>query len=354
MRIKERYIPYYYGKTQSFTSHPDGIGLPLLDRSPIPPHNGFVYPGRESMDLNKESRLSYVKPGIPDGMCWVNMVNFTGHQKSVFIGQMCVYRTADQLKEIIKTYGPSTKKLVYKKFLNPANNTMFFHVQEHSSGKETSYTILEDIKIAKALYNEVYIGGKLFWWGKLSNSRYSIPREVHIRNNYGLDMSEDIFLQVPQWAVELHNIDCSWIASLALLRKCDDCDNRSVGITISYKDNKIAEVMISCSTHLYIPMCKHGNIYMDDDSIKYRIFFDFEDRHPNGEIYQHIIEGSIDHLGYQTNQCRDVIVREPKFTTKEGEYLQSILTINTLVECRVILCMYREAEKTHHTRDERL
>lgn len=278
------------------------------------------------------------------------MVNLTGHQKSVFISQMCIYRTADQLKEIIKTYGPSTKRLVYNKFVNPANNTMFFHVQEHSNGKETSHTILKIIQRERTIYNEVYIGGKLFWWGKLSEHRYSIPKEVSVRNNYGLDMSEDITLQAPGGIVELHNIESSWIASLALLRKCDDCDKRSVGITISYKDNKLAEVMISCSTHLYIPMCEHGNIYMEDTT-KYRIF---EDRHPNGEIYQNIIEGAIDHQVYMNNECRDVIIRDSKYTTKESEHLQSILTINTLVECRIILCMYKEAEKIHHTRDEKL
>lgn len=52
--IKDKYIPFCHGKTQAFTSHPDGIGFPLLDRSPIMPHNGFVSPIRESIYLNNQ------------------------------------------------------------------------------------------------------------------------------------------------------------------------------------------------------------------------------------------------------------------------------------------------------------
>ena len=350
------HIPYYQGKTQTMTSNYSPGPIPLNKTYDTPPHGSFKYPERlfkipEQVPTEK-SRMSYILPGIRMGCCWVHLLNLSPEIIRYYIEAGLVWRTYDQLKEIGQRYGISQYRLSYSTQVEI--NRIYYHIERHSEGKYDTEDIWKMLKHDSWYYEEVYIGGKLFWWGELSEHRFLTPREVEVMNDYGLDMSSDILVHAPDKGVKLHGTSSSVLATMIKARKCDydRCNNLCVGITVLYNnDMAITHIAAGCAIHIYIPMCEHAEIFIRPER-QCRIFFDFQDDNSLGKLYQNIVEGSINHEEYSGNECREMILRKPNYSSKLREQAQNKLDIHTLVEWRVLLCMYSESEKRYENEED--
>ena len=342
------HIPYHQGKTQTVTSRYDPGPVPLTKTYDTPPHGNFIYPRERGFEVSEpfeKSRMSYILPGIREGCCWVHLLNLSPDVMRYYLEARLVWLTYDQLKEMGKRYGISQYRLSYSTQVQ--NNRIYYHIERHSEGEYETKDLWKMLKQDSWRYEEVYVGGKLFWWGKLSEHRSIIPREVMVNNNHGLDMSSDILIHAPEEGVHLHNTSSSILATMIKVRKCDYdyCDNLCVGITVIYNTTKaITHIAAGCALHMYIPMCEHTEIFLRPER-QCRVFLDFEDDITLGTLYQNIVENNINYDGYYKNECREMVVRKPKLSSKLREQGQRYLDLRTLVEWRVILCMYIESEK---------
>ena len=349
-------IPYYQGKTQTMTSRYNPGPVPLNKTYDTPLHDSFKYPEGQfkipELVPMEKSRMSYIMPGVRMGCCWVHLLNLTPDIMRYYIEARLVWCTYAQLKEMGKRYGISQYRLSYSTQVQ--NNQIYYHIERHSEGEYDTKDIWKMLKHDNWYHDEVYIGGKLFWWGKLTEHRFILPREVKVENDYGLDMSSDILIHAPDEGVHLHNTGSSMLATMIKARKCDYdyCDNLCVGITVLYNsDNAITHIAASCAIHMYIPTCEHAYIFIRPER-QCQIFFDFEDDNSLGKLYQNIVEGSINHEEYSENKCREMVLRKPKYSSKLREHAQNELDIHTLVEWRVLLCMYSESEKRYENEED--
>jgi hypothetical protein len=307
----------------------------------IYPHENFTIPNcNEEWSTNnyntykEQSRLSYASFKIPDGFCWVFLLNLTSEDRINLINHGLYYPTLNQLHPLIVTYGFNQKLLLGKMSKNNEEKKAVFHIEECSHGPSTATKLWKSmIEIELKLGFKIYIGGYILWWG--DNERFKLPKPIIVKNDYDIDMNKDDIFQSPKTLIELHNIEESNLVSLGCLGKCDDinCNRISRGAIVEYKDDILNNISFMCATHLYIPRCVHENISFTKE--KRKIYFDFLTNRWRGRMIYSIIKPP------KIISKSNVLIKNKKENIEEK--LNKILSIDNIVECRVIKSLYDDS-----------
>ena len=265
------------------------------------------------------------------------MLNLTSEIRYQYLSQGRGYVTMYELRELIKIHGFNEKKLLGRSSMNKKEDTHFFHIEECSEGPSKATEIWKAMVDIRRTCNEVYIGGEIMWWGEDDKERFPLPMTKFIPYNFDVNKHNDILLTPPTKQIELCRVEKSFIISLGCMRKCDDlwCERQCDSAIAKYDENgNISYIVLTCNTHLLIPLCSHYNmnflLYPDE---KVRIFFDFSFNRWRGILLHHLIKNT------------EIILSEDRSLIKvernvEEDIFDNILSLNTISECKIIKALY--------------